>query len=144
MSTAEVIDVLGGKSSLGISGEVELLDLHERIQEGFPYRALERLNERFALPKGPLALVLALPASTEVRRRRAKRLSAFESDRLYRVARIVAHARKTFGADEAATTWLSRPNRALGGAVPLDLLQTELGADQVEIVLNRLDYGVIS
>lgn len=144
MSTADVVDVLGGKSSLGLSGEVDLLDLHERIQEGFPYRTLERLTARFALPKGPLALVLALPASTEVRRRRAKRLSAFESDRLYRVARILAHARRTFGSDQAASAWLREANRALGGAPPLDLLQTEFGAEQVDTILGRLDHGLIS
>jgi putative toxin-antitoxin system antitoxin component (TIGR02293 family) len=144
MSTAEIVDVLGGKVTLGLRGEVEAADLHERIQSGLPYKTLENITRRFALPKGPLALVLALPASTEVRRRRSKRLSPLESDRLYRVARILAHARRTFGSDEAAAAWLSRSNRALGGAVPFDRLQTELGADQVETILDRLDYGVIS
>lgn len=61
-----------------------------------------------------------------------------------RLARILAHARRTFGSDEAVSAWLKAPNRALGGATPLDLLETELGADEVETVLGRLDYGVIS
>ncbi|MFN2444274.1 MAG: antitoxin Xre/MbcA/ParS toxin-binding domain-containing protein [Vicinamibacterales bacterium] len=143
MSTAEIVDVLGGKASLGLRGDVEAADLHERIQAGLPYKTLEHLTRRFALPKGPLAFVLALPPSTEVRRRRSNRLSPLESDRLYRVARILAHARRTFGNDEAASTWLSRANRALGGDVPFDQLRTELGAERVETILNRLDYGVV-
>ena len=140
----DVVDVLGGKSALGMRGDVETIDLHNRIREGLPYRALESMVDRFRLPKGPLSIVLALPASTEVRRKREKRLSGGESDRLYRVARILAHARRTFGSDEAASAWLRDPNRALGGSTPLDLLETELGSDEVEMVLGRIDYGVIS
>lgn len=140
----DVVDVLGGKSSLGMRGDVETIDLHNRIREGLPYHALESMVERFRLPKGPLSIVLALPPSTEVRRKRERRLSGGESDRLYRVARILAHARRTFGSDEAASAWLRESNRALGGGTPLELLETELGADEVEMVLGRLDYGVIS
>jgi putative toxin-antitoxin system antitoxin component (TIGR02293 family) len=140
----DIVDVLGGKSALGMRGEVETIDLHNRIREGLPYRALENVVERFGLPKGTLSIVLALPASTEVRRKREKRLSGSESDRLYRVARVLAHARRTFGSDDAASAWLREPNRALGGSTPLDLLETDLGSDEVETVLGRLDYGVIS
>ncbi|MGE0461037.1 MAG: antitoxin Xre/MbcA/ParS toxin-binding domain-containing protein [Vicinamibacterales bacterium] len=138
----DVVDVLGGKGTLGLRGEIDPLTLHERIRDGFPYRALERLATRFALPKGPLSLVLALPPSTDVRRKRAGRLSGEESDRLYRVARIVAHARRTFGSDEGASIWLREPNHGLGGATPLSLLQTGLGAHQVETLLGRLDHGI--
>lgn len=140
---ADILDVLGGKGALGARGEVGSLELHNRIREGLPYGALERIVARFRLPKGALSVVLALPPSTEMRRKREKRLSGGESDRLYRLARILAHARRTFGSDEAVSAWLKDPNRALGGRVPLDLLETDPGADEVETVLGRLDYGVI-
>jgi putative toxin-antitoxin system antitoxin component (TIGR02293 family) len=45
---------------------------------------------------------------------------------------------------ERALRWFKRPNRALGGAVPLQLIDTELGARQVEEVLGRVGYGGIS
>lgn len=143
MTVTDVVDVLGGKTALGMRGEVEALELHHRIRSGLPYGALESIVERFQLPKGVLSLVLALPPSTEMRRKRDKRLSGGESDRLYRLARILAHARRTFGSDDAASAWLREANRALGGSTPLALLETELGADEVEAVLGRLDYGVI-
>lgn len=143
-STGEVVEVLGGKSALGIRGKVEALDLHDRIREGLPYSALQKLSARFRLSKGQLSLVLALPPSTEVRRKRARRLSQQESDRLFRLARALAHARRSLGSDEAAASWLQESNRALGGATPLSLLETAAGAEEVEIVLGRLDYGVIS
>jgi uncharacterized protein (DUF2384 family) len=43
-----------------------------------------------------------------------------------------------------ARLWLLAPNRALGGEVPLHMLDTDIGARQVEEVLLRLSYGVFS
>jgi putative toxin-antitoxin system antitoxin component (TIGR02293 family) len=142
--TTEVVEVLGGKAALGIRGDVERLDLHDRIRRGLPYSALQGLTARFRLPKGQLSVVLGLPPSTEVRRKKARKLSQQESDRLFRLARVLALARLTLGSDEAAATWLQESNRALGGATPLDLLETAPGAHEVETILGRLDYGVIS
>lgn len=43
-----------------------------------------------------------------------------------------------------AMSWLRRPQPRLGGEVPLDLLVTQAGADEVEALLRRIDYGVYS
>ncbi len=39
---------------------------------------------------------------------------------------------------ESALDWLKSPNRALGGAVPLELLDTDAGTVMVDDVLTRL------
>ena len=78
------------------------------------------------------------------RRRQRGRLALYESDRLYRLARIVALAKHYIGDDEAAARWLKRPSRALGGRSPLELVDTELGARSVEDVLGRIAYGGVS
>ncbi|SPE33255.1 hypothetical protein SBA6_270023 [Candidatus Sulfopaludibacter sp. SbA6] len=62
-----------------------------------------------------LAATLDLSARSLQRRRRAGRLARFESDRLYRLARIVALAKHYLGDDGTATRWVKRTNRALGG-----------------------------
>jgi putative toxin-antitoxin system antitoxin component (TIGR02293 family) len=67
-----------------------------------------------------------------------------ESDRLYRLARIVALAKQFLGENEIAIRWLKTPNRALGGKLPLDLIDTEPGARSVENVLGRIAYGGVS
>ncbi|HEX7190811.1 MAG TPA: antitoxin Xre/MbcA/ParS toxin-binding domain-containing protein [Thermoanaerobaculia bacterium] len=67
------------------------------------------------------------------------------SDRLFRVARVLARAIDLFDGDrEAALEWLTKPQRALGDAVPLDLAATELGAHEVEALALRLEHGVFS
>ncbi len=91
-----------------------------------------------------LATSLDLSPRSLQRRRREGRLARHESDRLYRLARIIALAKHYLGDDKAAPRWLKRPNRALGGSTPLQLIDTELGARAVENVLGRIAYGGVS
>lgn len=56
----------------------------------------------------------------------------------------VSMATEVLGNADKARRWLKSPNRALGGEVPFDLLDTEIGAHQVEEVLVRLNHGLFS
>ena len=91
-----------------------------------------------------LAASLDLSPRSLQRRRHEGRLPSHESDRLYRLARIIALSKHYLGSEELAKRWLKRPNRALGGSRPLELLDTEPGARMVENVLGRIAYGVYS
>jgi putative toxin-antitoxin system antitoxin component (TIGR02293 family) len=91
-----------------------------------------------------LADALDLSPRSLQRRRRSGRLARFESDRLFRLARIVAFAHQALGGADLAARWLKRPNRALAGSTPVSFIDTELGARQVENVLGRIAYGGIS
>ena len=79
---------------------------------------------------------------TLARRRQERNLSPDESDRVYRAARLVAQAEEVLGDLARAARWFKAPNRALGHARPLDLLDTDIGSRQVEEVLGRVDAGV--
>jgi putative toxin-antitoxin system antitoxin component (TIGR02293 family) len=91
-----------------------------------------------------LASSLDLSARSLQRRRGQGRLAHSESDRLYRLARISALAKRYLGNQASANRWLKRPNRALGGCAPLQFIDTELGARAVENVLGRIAYGGVS
>ena len=138
-----VIEGLGGKQILGrvVSSEDAL---REVIREGFPPAVVEELMRTSGLTLKELAGALDLSPRSLQRRRRSGRLARYESDRLYRLARIVALANEFLGDHERAIRWLKRPNRALGGIAPVAALDTELGARQVENVLGRIAYGGIS
>ena len=85
---------------------------------------------------------LAISRKTLAHRRGLGRLSPEQSDRLMRLLRVIAQARETFGGIDKAAGWLRRPTRALDGAAPLDLLDTDLGAQRVARVLGRIDHGI--
>lgn len=138
-----VVNELGGKQVLGrtLASEDEM---REAIREGFPPAVVEELMRSAGLTLKQLAASLDLSPRSLQRRRSGGRLARYESDRLYRLARIVALAGEFLGDHEKAVTWLKRPNRALGGIAPIAALDTELGARQVENVLGRIAYGGIS
>ena len=145
MTTTEyVIDVLGGASVFKSRTVPTSTEMRERIKRGLPYRSLESVRERLRLSVPEAATVLHMPPRTLARRRQSRKLDADESDRLYRIARVAAQAFSVFGEEDKAATWLARPNRALNGEVPIHLLDTDVGARQIEDILGRIEHGVVS
>ncbi|MGA3211514.1 MAG: antitoxin Xre/MbcA/ParS toxin-binding domain-containing protein [Terriglobales bacterium] len=138
-----IVQGLGGSQTLGrkLSSQD---DLREVVRKGFPPAVVEKLMRSSGLTLKELAEALDLSPRSLQRRRHGGRLARHESDRLYRLARIVALADENLGDHERALRWLKHPNRALGGLVPLDAMDTEVGARQVENVLGRIAYGGIS
>jgi putative toxin-antitoxin system antitoxin component (TIGR02293 family) len=138
-----VFEELGGEPILGRSLRTDA-DLQAAIREGLPQTVVEEVMHAAGLTLRELAVSLDLSPRSLQRRRREGRLARYESDRLYRLARIVALAKHYLGDGEKATRWLRRPNRALGGSAPVLLLDTEIGARAVENVLGRIAYGGVS
>ncbi|MDP3940033.1 MAG: DUF2384 domain-containing protein [Deltaproteobacteria bacterium] len=142
-----VVDLLGGAKVLGAKVRT-LEDLKARIREGLPYKAVAAVAKAIegnGIKEEELSEALGLPTLRTLRRRKKRnKLEPGESDRLVRMARIVAKAIEVLGSNEKAGTWLDRPNRALGGKKPLALLDTDIGVEQVGDVLGRMEYGVYS
>ncbi len=138
-----VVKELGGELVLGRHLRTPA-DLQNAIRDGLPQTVVEEVMQAAGISLKELAATLDLSARSLQRRRREGRLARFESDRLYRLARIVALAKQYIGDAEMAMRWLKRPNHALGGKVPLEFIDTELGARAVENVLGRIAYGGVS
>ncbi|MDQ6704381.1 MAG: DUF2384 domain-containing protein [Acidobacteriota bacterium] len=138
-----VMEELGGDPALGRPLRTEA-DLQAAIREGFPQSVIEEVMHAADLTLKQLAAALDLSPRSLQRRRGQGRLAVYESDRVYRLARIVALAKHYLGDNETAMRWLRRPNRALGGSAPLEMIDTEPGARKVENVLGRIAYGGVS
>jgi putative toxin-antitoxin system antitoxin component (TIGR02293 family) len=105
------------------------------------YRAVERLSAFLQASPPQLMRLIEINERTAQRRKEQGTLTAEESDRLARVARVTHRAVEAFGNEEQAREWLQRPNRALQGALPLELLGTDAGAELVTDELGRIEYG---
>lgn len=57
--------------------------------------------------------------------------------------RVVALAELVLESPQAARDWLSRPQIGLGGEMPLCMLKTPEGARAVELLLQRIEHGVL-
>ena len=119
-------------------------DLIRQIQKGLRFTELETLRHSLDMPFEQLAAKLSISRSTLQRRKHAGRLSPDESDKVLRFARLLGHATAVFGDVDKARAWLKHPQYGLGGAVPLDYAETEIGAREVDNLLGRIDYGVYS
>lgn len=119
--------------------------LHKKVEQGFAFSALLKILRLMALPMQVLAEVLFIPPRTLQRRKATGRLEPDESDRLLRLSRIYGKAIELFEGDNpAALQWLQSPLKALGGTSPLAMSKTEPGAQEVERLISRLEYGVFS
>jgi len=122
-----------------------LPDLLKLIDKGFSWRTLQRFVHNSGLTTEQVAETISIPPRTFARRKASGRLFPDESDRLLRLARVYSRVLELFDADrEAATEWLTDPNIALGGVSPLQFVRTEVGAAEVENLVGRIEYGIIS
>lgn len=135
-----IAEVMGGAAVLGRSVR-SIGDLEKTISSGLPKRALRITAERVCPAAGEARRMMfrIVPEATFKRR---TRLSAEESERTERLARVIAAAEYAWSDPADAREWLSRPHPELGGRTPLELAMTELGARQVEAVLDRMVYGI--
>ena len=135
-----IADVMGGTTILGRRIQ-SVRDLERIISLGLPKRALRHTAERITTSTGDARRVMfrVVPEATFKRR---TRLSAAESERTERLARVIAAAEYAWNDREDAREWLTKPHPELGKRTPLETAMTELGARRVEDLLDRLFYGI--
>lgn len=132
-----IAEILGLKSSIRSISELEAA-----ISAGLPKRSLERLAERLYLDRRTASAYKFKVVPQATWKRRGKRLSADESERTERLARVLAQAEYVWDDREQAREWMSKPHLELHGNSPLETARTELGARRVEALLDKLYYGL--
>lgn len=142
MSTVTIQDLLGRPPVFERSGSP--IAIARAVRRGLPWGAFEALVSALAISQAELAAKLHIHSRTLARRKAAGRLEAMESDRVFRLARVLAHAVDVFESIERARDWLKTENRALDGQTPLELLDTDAGAHEVDDVLGRIEHGIFS
>jgi len=114
--------------------------IHEQLHHGLPVSAVQTLFDLGAIDANTRNRIIPL---TTLRRRLAQgqRLTKIESDRLFRVAHIIAMAQVLFDDAEKAKRWLKKSKASLSGRSPIAMLSTMQGTRQVEEMLVRLGEG---
>jgi putative toxin-antitoxin system antitoxin component (TIGR02293 family) len=134
------LDIVGGPTVVGGNAAAGM-ELARLVRRGLPFGAVQFVLDSGVLSPAELDRIV-LPRKTLANRRRLGTLTPEQSGRLVRVARVIAAAEETFGSREKAGTWLRRKTTALAGESPLDLLDTDEGAREVETLLGRVAHGI--
>lgn len=117
----------------------------DQALRGLDFKAAERLRRNLDVSLSELADIIQIAPRTMHRRRQSGRLNPDESDRVLRASRLYGQALELFeGHEEAARQWLAKPQRALGGRIPMEVAKTDIGARQVENLIGRLEHGVFT
>ena len=127
--------------SIGIKSK-NIDDLIIKVKKGLPASSFEKLRKKLGVSDHFLSQIVNIPKRTLTRRKQQGKLSADESEKVLRIARLYDRALEVFEDQQAAEKWLKEPARGLGEAIPLNYARTELGAQEVERLLIRIEYGV--
>jgi putative toxin-antitoxin system antitoxin component (TIGR02293 family) len=123
----------------------EPLRVDSEIRRGFPAGALVSLKRATGFTFEEIAGLLDVSAKTIERAiNQRSRLGHGVSDRLYRVAHVLALAEHVLEDRQQARDWLHAPQHGLGGRTPIDLLATEVGSREVEALLGRIEHGFLA
>lgn len=142
--TYPLVSALGGKAVIA-SEPTTTSEWVARIRSGLPAASALAFKAALALTNDELAAVLGVSPRTLARLDPKKsHLDAVSGDRLVRSARLYAIASEVLEDEPAAVRWLKAPQRALGGAIPLELAQTDVGSRAVEALLGRMEHGVFT
>jgi putative toxin-antitoxin system antitoxin component (TIGR02293 family) len=123
----------------------ESLALDRQVRRGLGYSTFSRFQRNTGFPAGVIAELIQIPARTLTRRKAEGKFAPEESDRLVRAARVFGRTMELFeGNGVEARGWLTSPQPALGGRIPLEFARTDVGAGEVESLVGRLEHGIPS
>jgi putative toxin-antitoxin system antitoxin component (TIGR02293 family) len=111
------------------------------ITSGIKRSAFDRLKLVTHATNQELADVVRIPARTLARR---EVFHPDESERILRVASTFQRVIEVFEDLNKSRQWFLKPKTALGGNTPLQFCDTEVGADEVNNLLGRIEQGVFS
>ena len=114
------------------------------IRQGLPMSQFKNISVALDLASKDLAKILQLSPRTFDRRVRSGTLTASESDRLDRLAILLARAIEVFGRESTAKAWLATRLDALAGETPMQHSDTTAGTTEALDLLGRIQWGVFS
>jgi putative toxin-antitoxin system antitoxin component (TIGR02293 family) len=114
------------------------------LKRGLPASSFEKLHKGMAISSADLARVTNIAIRTLQRRRKQGHFQTDESERLLRLGVLFDRAIEVLGSLDAARDWMKTPQKPLAGRTPLEYIDTEPGAREVEDLLGRIEHGVFS
>lgn len=136
----DLVKALGGLKVLG--PHARQLDLMEVVERGLPASAYEAVAGALELTTEEQDRLLQVSERTRARWKKRDRLDPATSDRLMRLARILALATAVLETQAVAVEWLREPADTLRGRSPLVAIMSDLGAEKVTNMLYQMEYGV--
>lgn len=116
----------------------------DKLRDGLSKHDLEKLKSRTELDYDKLSRALSVTRATLINKKGSEKFSATLSERMLSLADIYSYGYEVFEDEARFNAWMFRPNRALGGKTPYDVIDNQFGREEVKNIIGRIDYGVYS
>ena len=114
------------------------------VRDGVSKNDLELLKMKTALDYTMLAKALSVTRATLINKKKNEKFNAGLSEKILGMADLYSYGFEVFEDENRFTQWMSKPNKALGGQAPYDLIDNQFGREEVKNLIGRIDYGVYS
>ena len=114
------------------------------VRIGITKEDLEKLKKKTTLDYDRLAKALSVARATLINKRGKEKFGPELSEKIVGLADIYSYGYEVFEEENRFNQWMFRPNTALGGLPPFDLIDNQFGREEVKNLIGRIDYGVYS
>jgi putative toxin-antitoxin system antitoxin component (TIGR02293 family) len=118
--------------------------LLEAINKGFSVKLLRDATSNLSINIYKVGTYIDIKKSTLNRRLREGTLTTAESDRFYRFVEVYDLTLDLFNGDKImAYQWLNSPAAGLSGELPINLIRTSAGSNDVLSLISKIEHGVL-
>jgi putative toxin-antitoxin system antitoxin component (TIGR02293 family) len=114
------------------------------VRNGIIKKDLELLKEKAALDYSTLAKLLGVTRATLINKKKNEKFNASLSEKILSLADLYSYGFEVFGDEELFNRWMAKPNKAIGGEIPNNIIDNQYGRDEVKNIIGRIAYGVYS
>ena len=120
------------------------LEKMEKLRLGLSKQDLVKLKSRTELDYDKLSKALSVTRATLINKKGEQKFSSALSERMIGLADIYSCGYAVFEDEAKFNQWMFRPNQALGGKSPYDVIDNQFGREEVKNIIGRIEYGVYS
>jgi putative toxin-antitoxin system antitoxin component (TIGR02293 family) len=113
-----------------------------KIKKGLSTDILKIIQDRLDISRKELAQLLMISPRTLDRRFNEDTLPPDESERCYRIERLLELGEEILGSLQKTREWFKTTNFSLGKKTPLETIKTDPGARLVERTLHHIRHGI--
>lgn len=124
--------------------ELTPIEKMEMVGKGISKNALEKLKENTGLDYDQVSQLLSVSRTTLIGTKGTAKFSSDVSDKILGLANIYSYGYEVFEDCDRFNQWIFRPNKALGGHSPFDIMHNSFGKEEVKNLIGRIDTGIYS
>lgn len=114
------------------------------VKDGVSKKDLELLKDKTDMDYTMLAKALSVTRATLINKKKGQKFGAGLSEKILGMADLYSYGFEVFEDEARFNQWMLRPNKALGGQSPYDLIDNQFGREEVKNLIGRIDYGIYS